>query len=128
MLSELKVLMVGPEECRQALDEWSEREGNALAGVILSREVPGWVLAVRDYDDAGRAWLPSGKRYDEPGNAMRALGNLLDSVERRRRGAEDWPTEEQKARRRAEVRHMEESGEHLGNIPNAGTVVEFSGG
>lgn len=126
-LDELDSVTVGREECLQELNEWQERAGNPMLGVMLSREDAKWVLAVRDFELPDQAWLPNRKRYEEPGQAMQALGELLDRVELRRQGRDAWPSETWWEQRGAEVKHLQESGSPDDGLPKVQSIMEFSG-
>lgn len=125
-LDEFESVLVGREECLRELSNWGEQGTNALMGALLSREGAYWVLAIKDFECSDQAWLPDQKRYEEPGQAMKTLGELLDRVELRRQGREDWPGEEWWEKRNAEVERLQATG-NAKDLPKVQSIMEFSG-
>jgi hypothetical protein len=125
-LDEFRSVMVGREECLRELSNWGDRGPNALLGALLSREGACWVLAIKDFEVSEQAWLPDKKRYEEPGQAMKTLGELLDRVELRRQGRDEWPSEEWWGQRNAEVERLLANG-NAKDLPKVTSIMEFSG-
>ncbi|MGP9842554.1 hypothetical protein, partial [Halomonas sp. 72] len=58
--------------------------------------------------------------------AMKTLGELLDRVELRRQGRDEWPSEEWWGQRNAEVERLLANG-NAKDLPKVTSIMEFSG-